>query len=156
ECPAAAGGLLAPGAADAILDTFLPSGADDTNAAVDPALLSLFCWQFNEQRLAAGLQHLEADRIATSRDRILRDFYSNAFDGVENFETVQRWVEASLVDAAGYRASRSWNDALATSGVTAPALDTLIKRRLVHPFDRPGAPTQLELTHDRLCDVVVE
>ena len=154
ECPGS--GLLARGAVDAILDTFLPSGADATDSAVDPALLSLFCWQFNEQRLAAGLQHLEADRIVGSRERILRDFYSSAFAGVENSEAVQRWVEESLVDAGGYRASRSWNDALATSGVTASALNMLITRRLLHPFDRPGAPTQLELTHDRLCAVVVE
>jgi hypothetical protein len=152
ECPGS--DLLAPGAADAILGTFLPSAADPTDTAVDAALLSLFCWQFNEQRLAADLQHLEADRIVGSRERILRDFYSSAFAGVENSKAVQRWVEESLVDAGGYSASRSWNDALAASGVTAFALNQLITRRLLHPFYRPGAPPQLELTHDRLCAVV--
>jgi hypothetical protein len=148
--------LLAPGAADAILDTFLPPRSDAMDTAADPALLSLFCWQLNEQRLAAGLEHLEADRIAGSRERIMRDFYTSAFAGLENAEAVQRWVEESLVDAGGYRSSRSWSDALAASGVTRSDLERLVKRRVLHPVDRPGAPSHLELTHDRLREVVVE
>jgi hypothetical protein len=86
----------------------------------------------------------------------LREFYTGAFAGVENAVTIQRWVEESLVDAGGYRSSRSWDDALADPSVTRPALDLLIKRRLLHPIHRPGAPTHLELTHDRLREVVVE
>ena len=147
--------FLAP-AQPTIVDTFLPVGADPTDTAADPALLSLFCWQLNEQRLAARLDRLEAERIAGSREHILREFYTGAFAGVENAVTIQRWVEESLVDAGGYRSSRSWDDALADPSVTRPALDLLIKRRLLHPIHRPGAPTHLELTHDRLREVVVE
>jgi len=154
ERPAAT--LLGDGAADAILDTFLPPEADREDAEADPALLSLFCWQLNEQRLAAGLKRLERDRIAGSRDRILRDFYIGAFSGLENSAAVQRWVEESLVDAGGYRQSCSWRGALAVPGITRHALQTLVDRRLLHPVDRPGAPSHLELTDDRLREVVVE
>ena len=148
--------LLAPGAAAAILDTFVPPGSDPADTIADPALLSLFCWQLNEQRLATGLQRLEADRIAGTRERIMRDFYTNAFAGLMNADVVQRWVEESLVDAGGYRSSRSWSDALAAPGVTRPALELLVRRRVLHLIDRPGGPSHLELTHDRLREVVTE
>ena len=148
--------LLEAGATDAILYTFVPPGSDPTDTIGDPALLSLFCWQLNEQRLAAGLQRLEADRIAGTRERIMRDFYTNAFAGLMNADAVQRWVEESLVDAGGYRSSRSWSDALAAPGVTRPALELLVKRRVLHIIDRPGSPSHLELTHDRLREVVAE
>ena len=148
--------LLSPGAADAILDTFVSPGSDPGDTVADPALLSLFCWQLNEQRLAAGLQHLEADRIAGTRERIMRDFYTSAFADLTNADAVQRWVEESLVDAGGYRSSRSWSDALATPGVTRSALELLVSRRVLHLVDRPGGPSHLELTHDRLREVVVE
>jgi hypothetical protein len=120
---------------------------------VDPALLSLFCREVNERRLALGQQSVTAGLVEGNRESILRDFYVRSLKGLPR--TVRVFVEDRLLTRGGaFRDTEALENAR-EAGVSTEALDTLVERRLIRREER-GGRTRLELTHDVLAPVIAE
>jgi tetratricopeptide (TPR) repeat protein len=119
---------------------------------VEPTLLSLFCRELNQKRLARGLPAITADLVTGERRGILSGFYERSVADLPMM--VQTFIEERLLTAAGYRRSEPLEEAL-SFGVTKGALQKLVDRRLLRLEKRFGT-SQIELIHDRLKDVIVE
>ena len=119
--------------------------------SVEPALLSLVCRELNEQRLKRGQTEISADLIqGDNTQQIIENFYRQGFNGVD--DKVKYFVEDRLLTAAGYRDSAALDNALAETGITEVALQTLVDRRILRREERGGL-VRLELIHDVLAGV---
>ena len=118
--------------------------------AVDPALLSVFCRELNNERRGKPQDTITDDLLQDKQERILEDFYARSFWGLD--PRVQVFVENELLlpDSAE-RNSVAEQVALRRPGVTAEAIENLIDRRLLRRDERDGPP-RLELTHDVLIE----
>jgi tetratricopeptide (TPR) repeat protein len=151
---AGAGLLSAPVAARIV--RFLGGASRDENQrladiSVEPALLSLVCREFNEQRIARGQSEITADLIqGENAEQIIARFYEQGFVGLD--PRVRQFVEDHLLTAAGYRDSCALDNALAAPGVTPAALQVLADRRILRREERGGL-VRLELIHDVLAAV---
>jgi tetratricopeptide (TPR) repeat protein len=119
---------------------------------VEPALLSLVCYELNRRRVDRGQEQISADLLSDEAGGIIRGFYEDAFAGVD--PRVREWVEDELLTASGYRDRAALEDALST-GLSRDALDHLVDRRLLHREEREGV-VWIELTHDLLTDPASE
>jgi YD repeat-containing protein len=164
ELPAAPQHLLAEGVADQILQfvsaadrspTAVPTGAgagptgkstSRNNQDVDPALLSIFCYELNNRRLELGQDQITSELLASSQEQILVSFYERAFDGVA--AAVRRFVEEELISPSGFRDSRALDDALNAPGVNLEALNLLVSRRLLRYEEQRSGNKRIELQHD--------
>ncbi len=115
--------------------------------AVQPALLSLFCRELNNRRLARGQSRITADLLADSRDEIIAAFYERAMSQVS--EATRVFVEDHLLTRSGFRDNIALESALDEPGVTRDALDALVRQRLLRVEERLGIQ-RIELTHDVL------
>ncbi len=121
---------------------------------VEPSLLSLVCRELNNRRLARSLPQITADLLAGSRERILQDFYERCV--ADQPQAVRAFVEDELVTDSGLRENIALERAqktLAQRGADPAAIDTLVKRRLLHLEERLDIQ-RVELTHDVLTAVV--
>jgi len=121
---------------------------------VEPSLLSLFCSELNERRLAADQAEITAELVERSRRDILRSFYERALN--DQPQAVREFVEDQLVTDSGARDSIARERAerlLADKGVPASVIDELVRRRLLHIEERREGP-RVELIHDVLLDIV--
>ncbi len=121
---------------------------------VEPSLLSLVCRELNNRRLARSLPQITADLLAGSRERILQDFYERCV--ADQPQAVRAFVEDELVTDSGLRENIALERAqktLAQRGADPGAIDTLVKRRLLHLEERLDIQ-RVELTHDVLTAVV--
>ena len=130
-------------------------GADAiADIEVESSLLSLFCSELNERRLAAGQAQITAELVELSRRDILRSFYERAL--TDQPQAVREFIEDQLVTDSGARDSIARERAeglLADKGVRANVIDELVRRRLLHIEDQRGGP-RVELIHDVLLDIV--
>jgi hypothetical protein len=130
-------------------------GADAiADIEVESSLLSLFCSELNERRLAAGQAQTTAELVELSRRDILRSFYERAL--TDQPQAVREFIEDQLVTDSGARDSIARERAeglLADKGVRANVIDELVRRRLLHIEERRGGP-RVELIHDVLLDIV--
>jgi WD40 repeat protein len=127
--------------------------ADFPRIEIDPALLSVVCSELNHKRQEANLEQITPVLLEGADREILAGFYER---GMEDLDPRARvFVEDELITDRGYRDSHDLDDALALPGVTAAALDTLIRRRLLRVDERQNL-RRLELTHDVLARVVKE
>lgn len=126
-------------AASATLETAAPSEAD-------PVLLSLVCDQLNRRRRERKQELITADLLTEERAGIIQEFYERAFEGLA--AKVRVWVEDELLTASGYRNRAAQEDALQV-GLSAGALDELVRGRILHREERGGV-VWVELTHDLL------
>jgi hypothetical protein len=151
---AGAGLLSAPVAARIVRFLGGASRADNqplNDISVEPALLSLVCREFNEQRIAGGQSEITADLIqGENAEQIIAKFYEQGFVGLD--PRVRQFVEDHLLTAAGYRDSCALDNALAAPGVTPAALQILADRRILRREERGGL-VRLELIHDVLAAV---
>ncbi len=132
------------------------SGLDDDLSLleVEPALLSLFCAELNNRRLAQGLREITSDLLAGSRETILRDYYERCM--LQTHPEVRRFIEDELLTESGYRENIALETAqrrLAQHGAPEDALEELVRQRLLHIEERLHV-RRIELTHDVLTDVV--
>lgn len=118
--------------------------------AVEPALLSLFLRELNERRKKKGRATITEDDFEGSREAILTDFYERS---TGDMPSVRSFVEEKLLTPSGERDSVALETALA-AGISREAIATLEDRRLVR-IEKSGRQDRLELTHDRLTEVVV-
>jgi WD40 repeat protein len=154
------GHLFAPGVAPRVIE-FIAGGVSQAGAAaaaartygeVEPALLSLVCEQLNEQRIALTQATISGKLLDDSRESILTGFYARATAGLD--PQVKVFIEERLVTGSGYRSQIPRVDALREPGVTAEAIETLVRRRLLR-VDPGSGIERVELIHDVLTGVVL-
>jgi hypothetical protein len=148
-------GLVTDEVAAAIV-RFVAGGAELANAEVEPSLLSLFCRELNDARIAQGRNEISLDLLAGSHASILQQFYERAL--ADQPPGVRSLVEDKLLTSSGYRESVAEEDLLAhlaAVGASPDTLTALVNRRLLRIEERLDA-RRVELTHDVLCPVVKE
>ncbi|CRK52945.1 conserved hypothetical protein [Rhodococcus sp. RD6.2] len=119
---------------------------------VEPALLSLFCRELNEERKRRGQPQFDKQLVEDAKRDILSNYYSSCVNGMP--PRVARFIESELITEKGFRNSYPREDAV-PSHLTDDELTRLIQSRLLRIEERYGAQ-RIELTHDVLTRVVRE
>ena len=132
-------------------DVVSPSD-QDAEAEVEPALLSLFCRELNEERKKRGLAQFDMALVEDAKRDTLSNYYLSCLRDLR--PEVKRFIETELITEKGFRDSYIREDAV-PEHLTQDELDQLIRSRLVRLEDRYGAP-RIELTHDVLTRAVRE
>jgi WD40 repeat protein len=146
-----AGEDLQPGRDTASTDAVHPG--DELGAAkVEPALLSLFCRELNEERKRRGQLQFDERLVEDAKRDILSNYYSSCVGDLP--PRVARFIESELITEKGFRDSFIREDAVPTR-LTEDELAQLIASRLLRLEDHYGAQ-RIELTHDVLTRVVRE
>ena len=146
-----AGEDLHPGRDTALADVVGPG--DELGAAeVEPALLSLFCRELNEERKRRGQPHFDEQLVEDAKRGILSNYYLSCVRDLP--PRVADFIESKLISEKGFRNSYPREEAVPTH-LTEDELAQLISSRLLRLEDRYGAQ-RIELTHDVLTGVVRE
>ncbi len=155
--------VLEPGVAGQIVDFLLQREVSGDGAApvvvsplggdVEPALLSLCCYQLNRARKRKGLAKIDAELLRTFGASILADFYREAVKDMP--PRVPRFIEENLILGDRYRNPYPREVAIKSGGLTVDELHQLTKNRLLR-IDPQGDELRIELIHDRLVGVVRE
>jgi WD40 repeat protein len=146
-----AGEDLHPGRDTESTDAVHPG--DELGAAeVEPALLSLFCRELNEERKRRGQLQFDERLVEDAKRDILSNYYSSCVGDLP--PRVAGFIESELITEKGFRDSFIREDAVPTH-LTEDELAQLISSRLLRLEDRYGAQ-RIELTHDVLTRVVRE
>ena len=119
---------------------------------VEPALLSLFCRELNEERKRRGQPRFDEQLVEDAKRDILSNYYSSCVRDLP--PRVADFIESELITEKGFRDSYIREDAV-PSHLSDDELNQLIRSRLVRLEDRYGAQ-RIELTHDVLTGVVRE
>ena len=146
-----AGENLHPSHSPTSADVVSPSD-QDAAAEVEPALLSLFCRELNEERKKRGLAQFDMALVEDASRDTLSNYYMSCVRDLR--PEVKRFIETELITEKGFRDSYIREDAV-PEHLTEAELDRLISSRLVRLEDRYGAP-RIELTHDVLTRAVRE
>ena len=137
-------------------DTAAPDGdrpSNDIGASdVEPALLSLFCRELNEERKRRGQPHFDERLVEDAKRGVLSNYYSSCVSDLP--PRVADFIESELITEKGFRDSYARDDAVPTH-LTDDELAQLIRLRLLRLEEYHGAQ-RIELTHDVLTDVVRE
>jgi tetratricopeptide (TPR) repeat protein len=121
---------------------------------VEPALLSLLCAELNDRRIVRGLNQIDADLLAGSRDEIITGFYERCL--ADQPAALRAFVEDKLLSDSGFRESVTLDSArriLSDEGVPADAIDELVRRRLLRIEERLDL-ARVEIIHDVLTPVI--
>lgn len=134
---------------------FVATPAAQRSATVDPALLSLFCRELNEQRRAQGKDRIDRDLVESGEaSQIISRFYescaSHVTDGTRR--VIEDWL---VLRESRTRGSLAQEKALQL-GASAADLDFLIDKRILRREEttRRGQP-RIELTHDILVEPAI-
>lgn len=148
------GGRLVDGEVAAQIVAFV-SGRESAirvrNAEVEPALLSVVCYELNNRRRQRGETHISSSLLSGAREQIIDEFYHRSLAGTP--APVREFVEEELLTESGFRDSAAIDDALKRPGVTEAAIRDLVEKRVVRLEERFGV-LRIELTHDILTPVV--
>jgi WD40 repeat protein len=128
-----------------------PRGDGQGVSYLEPALLSLFCRELNEERKRLGQERFEEQLVEGAKSGILSNYYSAC---VRDLPHVAEFVEDQLITEKGFRNSYAREDAV-PSILTDDELGRLISTRLLRIVEYHGAQ-RIELTHDVLTKVVRE
>ncbi|WP_067672537.1 nSTAND1 domain-containing NTPase [Nocardia miyunensis] len=131
-------------------DAHLGDGLDGPE--VEPALLSLFCRELNEERKRRGQSFFDEQLVEDAKRDILSNYYLSCVRDLP--PRVAHFIESQLITEKGYRNSYAREDAV-PSYLTDDELARLIRKRLLRLEERYGAQ-RIELTHDVLTGVVRE
>ncbi len=118
---------------------------------VEPALLSVVCFELNNRRIARGEARISPDLLAGAQDQIIAEFYQRSL--ADQDDAVARFIERELLTESGYRDSCAVEDAVQRHGIAAGAIQQLVERRVLRQDERFGV-LRVELTHDVLAPVV--
>ncbi len=118
---------------------------------LEPALLSLFCRELNEERKRLVQERFEEQLVESAKSGILSNYYSAC---VRDLPHAAEFVEDELITEKGFRNSYAREDAV-PSILTDDELGRLIGSRLLRLVEYHGAQ-RIELTHDVLTRVVRE
>ncbi|RZT18358.1 WD40 repeat protein [Mycobacterium sp. BK558] len=127
--------------------------ADGNGAAdVEPALLSLFCRELNEERKRRGQASFDDTLVEHAKRDILSNYYLSCVHDLP--PRVADFIESELITEKGFRDSYAREDAV-PARLTDDELAQLVSARLLRLEDYHGAQ-RIELTHDVLTGVVRE
>lgn len=129
-----------------------PPNGERAAADVEPALLSLFCRELNEERKRRGLPRFDDQLVEDAKRNTLSNYYTACVRDLP--PRVASFIETELITEKGFRDFYIREDAV-PKYLTEEELDRLIELRLLRLEDRDGAQW-IELTHDVLTDVVRE
>ena len=115
---------------------------------VDPAILSVICYELNKQRRQRQESKITLELLEGTKEEVLGNFCKGAFEGLP--DDVRYFVEDKLLTASGHRDSFAQENALHLRGITQSAIDTLVERRLIRREEQRSV-VRLELAHDRLA-----
>ena len=118
---------------------------------IEPALLSVVCFELNTRRLAQNAARMSPDLLAGAQEQIIAEFYQRSVADLD--PTVQTFIERELLTESGYRDSCALEDAVQRHGIARDALQKLVDRRVLRLEERFGV-LRVELTHDVLTPVV--
>jgi WD40 repeat protein len=121
-------------------------------SSVEPALLSLFCRELNEERKKRGQSEFDEQLVEDAKSDILSNYYSSCVRDLP--PGVAEFIESELITEKGFRDSYAREDAV-PSRLTGDELGQLISSRLLRLEEYHGAQ-RIELTHDVLTGVVRE
>ncbi len=119
---------------------------------VEPALLSLFCRELNEERKRRGQSEFDEHLVEDAKRDILANYYLSCVRDLP--PGVAEFIESELITEKGFRDSYTREDAV-PSRLTEDELSRLIGSRLLRLEEYHGAQ-RIELTHDVLTGVVRE
>ena len=123
---------------------------DDPGASdVEPALLSLFCRELNEERKRRGQPQFDEQLVEDAKRDILSNYYASCVGDLP--PRVAEFIESELITEKGFRNIYAREDAV-PSRLTEDELAQLISSRLLRLEDHYGAQ-RIELTHDVLTGV---
>jgi S1-C subfamily serine protease len=124
-----------------------------TGHEIEPALLSLVCAELNRRRQSgpASKPAIDVKLLRETGASIISDFYVRQVAKVP--EATRRFIEDELLTEGGYRNSFPLEEALKQDALTDDVLRRLIDGRVLRIEQQLGIP-RVELTHDRLTDVV--
>jgi WD40 repeat protein len=124
-------------------------------AAVDPALLSLFCRGLNEARKAQGKSVIDEAIVESgAASEIIPKFYEARMRKVS--DVTRRFVEERLVLEKSRSRERVSEEAAIQSGARRDDIEYLVRERILRREDsRRGMPI-VELTHDVLVEPVLD
>ncbi|MDH6243481.1 hypothetical protein [Mycobacterium sp. OTB74] len=134
-----------------------PTSADcspspHVESGVEPALLSLFCSELNEERKRRGQAKFDERLVEDAKHDTLSNYYASC---VRNLPpSVARFIESELISEQGFRNNYVLEDAV-PAHLSEDELNELIGSRLLRLEDRYDAP-RIELTHDVLTPAVRE
>lgn len=124
---------------------------DDVGAPyVEPALLSLFCRELNEDRKRRGDATIREELLSGGQQDILANHYAACVETLT--PGAAAFIETELISKRGYRDSFPREDAV-PAYLSEADLSRLIQARIVRLEDRYGTP-RIELTHDVLTSIV--
>ena len=126
--------------------------SDGGTSGVEPALLSLFCRELNEERKRRGQSEFDEHLVEDAKRDILANYYSSCVRDLP--PRVAEFIESELITEKGFRDSYAREDAV-PSRLTEDELSRLIGSRLLRLEEYHGAQ-RIELTHDVLTGVVRE
>lgn len=118
---------------------------------IEPALLSVVCFELNNRRIGHGEKRISADLLEGAQEAIIAEFYQRGTDGLD--PAVQVFIERELLTESGYRDSCAVEDAVQRFGVPLTVIQSLVERRILRLEERFGV-LRVELTHDVLAPVV--
>lgn len=131
------------------------AGAGGQSAArtleIEPALLSVVCFELNNRRLTEGAARISADLLAGAQDQIIAEFYQRSL--ADQPEAVAVFIERELLTESGYRDSCAIEDAVRRHAIPVESIQKLVERRVLRQEERFGV-LRVELTHDVLAPVV--
>ena len=122
------------------------------SSEVEPALLSLFCRELNEERKRRGQPHFDEQLVEDAKRDILSNYYASCVSDLP--PRVADFIESELITEKGFRDSYPREDAVPLH-LTDDELARLIRSRLLRLEEYHGAQ-RIELTHDVLTGVVRE
>lgn len=157
--------IVSPGTAEAIVGFVgnLEESRLGNEAAIEPVLLSLFCYQLNRRRQRRdssqrdpsqrGPSQIDAELLRNAGQDILRDFYN---DALADMPSVSRFIEKYLIQGNRYRSSYPVQLAIEERLITQAQLADLTDRHRLLRIDQQLGTPRIELIHDRLVSVVRE
>lgn len=121
----------------------------------EPYILSLFCYQVNEKRIAAGQAIISNELIdLTKVETILQDYYDSCLRKYRrkyyrNFGPI---LEKNLISDEGYRLPKP---ATEFKTLSEQAINDLVDDRIIHRESR-NEISYIEISHDLLAKVVYD
>jgi hypothetical protein len=122
-----------------------------SDCVVEPALLSLFCRELNEQRITHGKELITVEQVRNHGKDIIRNFYLSCVKSVSGKTT--EFIEERLLTESGFRNPVALEDILADK-IDRNEIDKLINLRLLRIEERQGV-LWVEFSHDILTNVAL-
>ena len=130
---------------------FLSQDDPLTHRQVEPALLSVFCRELNNERLARNSQKITLEQVRASTESILNQFFQRTIS--QSPENLRDYLENKLVTEQGYRSRSPLTEALALDGIQEEQVQLLVDQRLIR-IEEDNGILWIELTHDILTGVI--